>query len=89
MANYFITQLKYLAIYIRLKNKIKKNNLKNNFSRKKIILCELNNFSGFQVPIFYFLNYFLHSFPYEIRGFYNYSVIKHSIDENYFIFFFR
>ncbi len=89
MTNYFTTQLKYLAIYIRLRNKIKKNNFKSNFLKKKIILCELNNFSSFQIPIFYFLNYFLHSFPYEIRGFYNYSVIKHPIDENYFIFFLR
>ena len=88
MVNYFITQLKYLVIYIKLKNKIKKKSLDNNYS-KKIILCELNNFSSFQIPVFYFLNYFLHFFPYEIRGYYNYSVIKHSIEENYFIFFLR
>ena len=87
MVNYLITQLKYLIIYIKLTNKIKKKNLNNN--SKKIILCELNNFSSFQIPIFYFLSYFLNSFPYEIRGYYNYSVIKHSIEENYFIFFLR
>ena len=53
MVNYFITQLKYLVIYIKLKNKIKKKSLDNNYS-KKIILCELNNFSSFQIPVFYF-----------------------------------
>ncbi len=89
MINYLISQLKYFFIYIKIINKIKFDNINNNINGKKIILCELNNFTSIQIPFFYILNYFCKKKSYKLKCFYNYTVLKHSINENIFQIFIR
>ena len=88
MINFIINQIKYLLVYFKIKKNISLS-IKSEIKSSKIILCELNFFSSYQIPMFYIINFFLKIKKFKVVGYYNYDVLKHSLSETSYIKFCR